>query len=114
MRPPRLVGLPKAAEILYTGDFIEAEEALHLGMLNRLVPSQKLAEEGMALALKIAANAPIAIRLTKMLLYEGLQMDFRSTLNMIAACETITLTSSDRYEGVKAYLEKRPARFEGK
>lgn len=111
---PRIVGMPKAAELLFTGNFVEAEEANQLGLLNRLVPAKKLEQEGMALAQKIASNAPIAIRLTKMMLYEGLQMDFRTALKMVAASETITLTSADRAEGVKAFLEKRPARFEGR
>jgi 2-(1,2-epoxy-1,2-dihydrophenyl)acetyl-CoA isomerase len=111
---PRVVGMPKAAELLFTGKFVEAEEAHHLGLLNTLVPAEKLEEEGMALAQRIASNAPIAVRLAKMMLYEGLQMDFRTALNMVAASETITMTSADREEGVKAFLEKRPARFEGR
>jgi len=111
---PRLVGIPKAAELLFTGDFLDAEEAYHLGLLNKLVPSEKLQEEGMAFARKIALGPPIAIKLTKMLIYKGLHMEFQTALQMAAACETITLTSEDRNEGVKAFLEKRPPQFKGR
>lgn len=111
---PRLVGIPKAAELLFTGDFLDAEEAYRLGLLNKLVPSEKLQEEGMALARKIALGPPIAIKLTKMLIYKGLHMEFQTALQMAAACETITLTSEDRNEGVKAFLEKRPPQFKGR
>ena len=111
---PRLAGIPKAAELLFTGDFLEAEDALRIGLLNKLVPSEKLEEEGMALAGKIASGPPIAIKLTKMLIHKGLHMEFQTALQMAAACETITLTSEDRNEGVRAFLEKRKPQFKGK
>jgi enoyl-CoA hydratase/carnithine racemase len=110
---PRLVGIPKAAELLFTGYFLEAEDAHRLGLLNKLVPAEKLEEEGMALAAKIASGPPIAIKLTKMLIYKGLHMEFQTALQMAAACETITLTSEDRNEGVRAFLEKRKPEFKG-
>lgn len=111
---PRLVGIPKAVELLFTGDFLEAEEAYRLGLLNKLVPSDKLQQEGMAFAKKIALGPPVAIKLTKMLIYKGLHMEFQTALQMAAACETITLTSEDRNEGVKAFLEKRNPQFKGR
>lgn len=111
---PRLAGVPKAAELLFTGDFLEAEDALRIGLLNKLVPSENLEEEGMALAKKIASGPPIAIKLTKMLIHKGLHMEFQTALQMAAACETITLTSEDRNEGVKAFFEKRKPQFKGK
>jgi len=110
---PRIVGVNKAAELLFTGDLIEAEEAYRIGILNKIVPLEKLDEEGMVFADRLAAGAPVAMKLIKMLLYEGLQMDFKTALKMTAACESIALTSSDRVEGVQAFLEKRPAKFKG-
>ncbi len=111
---PRVMGLGKGLEYLLTGDFLEAEEAERLGVLNRLVPADKLEGETMDLARKIADRPPIAVRLTKMQVYKGLQMDLETAIQIAAACETITLSSEDHRAGVAAFREKRQATFEGK
>ena len=111
---PRVMGLGKAFEYLFTGDFLEAEEAEKIGVLNRLVPPENLEKETMALARKIALGPPIAIRLMKLQAYKGLQTDMETALEMAAACETITLTSEDHKEGVAAFREKREAQFKGR
>ncbi len=111
---PRVMGLGKALEYLFTGDFIEAEEAEKIGVLNRLVPADELEKETMALANKIANGPPIAIRLTKLQVYKGLDMDLETALQMAAAAETITLTSEDHKEGVAAFREKRQAKYQGR
>jgi enoyl-CoA hydratase/carnithine racemase len=111
---PRVMGLGKAFEYLFTGDFLEAEEAERIGVLNKLVPAENLEKETMALARKIALGPPIAIRLMKLQAYKGLQMDMETALEMAAACETITLTSEDHKEGVAAFREKREAQFKGR
>lgn len=111
---PRVMGLAKALEYLFTGDFLEAEEAEKIGVLNKLVPSEDLERETMGLARKIAQGPPIAIRLMKLQAYKGLQMDLETALEMAAACETITLTSEDHKEGVAAFREKREAQFKGR
>lgn len=111
---PRVMGLGKALEYLFTGDFMEAKEAERLGVLNRLVPADELEKETMALAHKIANGPPIAMRLTKLQVYRGLEMDLETALQMAAACETITLSSEDHKEGVTAFREKRQALFEGR
>ncbi len=111
---PRVMGLGKALEYLFTGDFIEAKEAEKLGVLNRLVPADELEKETMTLARKIANGPPIAMRLTKLQVYKGLGMDLETALQMAAACETITLTSEDHREGVTAFREKRQATFQGR
>jgi len=111
---PRVMGLGKALEYLYTGDFLEAAEAEKLGVLNRLVKADELEKETLAMARKIAAGPPISIRLMKLQVYKGLGIDFETALQIAAACETITLSSEDHREGVAAFREKRPAKFRGR
>jgi len=111
---PRAMGLGKALEYLFTGDFMEAEEAEKLGVLNSLVPADKLENETISLARKIANGPPIAIKLMKLQVYKGLAMDLETALQMAAACETITLTSEDHREGVTAFREKRQATYQGR
>ncbi len=109
---PRTLGsLGRAAEMLFTGDFLEAEEAHRLGFLNRLVEEDELEETTMELARKIAAGPPIAIRLSKLMLYKGLEFDLETAMKMAAAGETITLTSQDHVEGVAAFRQKRSAEY---
>ena len=111
---PRVMGLGKALQYLFTGDFIEAKEAEKLGVLNELVPAEKLEEVTIALAGKIAKGPPIAMKLMKFLTYTGLEMDFEAALRYAAACEVITLGSEDVREGAKAFGERRPPKFQGK
>ena len=109
---PRTLGsLGRAAEMLFTGDFLEADEAHRLGFLNRLVDEDQLEATTMELARRIAAGPPIAIRLSKLMLYKGLEFDLETAMKMAAAGETITLTSQDHVEGVEAFREKRTAEY---
>lgn len=110
----RALGLPKAAELLFTGDFLEAEEAHRIGFLNKLVPAEKLEETTLEVARKIANGPPIALRLAKLQLYKALEVDLETAMQMAAAFETITLTSDDHKEGAAAFREKRPAQFKGR
>ncbi len=111
---PRVLGsVPKAAEMLFTGDFMEAEEARQYGLLNRLVDAEELEGATMEMARKIAQGPPIAIRLAKLMLYKGLEFDLETAMQMAAATETITLTSQDHQEGLAAFREKRQPRFIG-
>jgi len=111
---PRLMGLGKAMEILLTGDFLEAQEAERIGVLNKLVPTEDLEKETMALASKIAAGPPIAIRETKRLVYEGLESEFQTALQSSDKGEYVTAVTEDFLEGVKAFMEKRSAEFKGR
>ena len=109
---PRTIGsLGRAAEMLFTGDFLEADEAYRLGFLNRLVSEEELESTTTAMAERIAAGPPIAIRLSKLMLYKGLEFDLETAMKMAAAGETITLTSQDHVEGVAAFREKRAAEY---
>jgi 2-(1,2-epoxy-1,2-dihydrophenyl)acetyl-CoA isomerase len=112
---PRMLGsLGKAAEMLFTGDFMEAEEAHRLGFLNKLVPEEELESTTLEMARKIANGPPIAIRLSKLMLYRGLEFDLETAMKMAAAAETITLTSQDHAEGTAAFRESRNPKYEGR
>ena len=111
---PRVVGLPKACELLFTGEFVDAHEALKIGLLNKLVPADQLEAETMELARKIAANAPIALRLTKLMVYRGLETDLETALKFAGTGEAITLSSEDHAEAVRAFREKRVGIFKGR
>jgi len=111
---PRVMGLGKALEYLFTGDFMDAKEAEKLGVLNHLVSADELEKETMALARKLANGPSIAIGLTKLQVYKGLGMDLETALQMAAALEIIPSGSEDHREGVAAIREKRQARFMGR
>jgi 2-(1,2-epoxy-1,2-dihydrophenyl)acetyl-CoA isomerase len=111
---PRMLGsIGKAAELLFTGDFLEAEDAHRLGFLNQLVQEDELQSATWEMARKIAAGPPIAIRLSKLMLYQGLDFDLETAMKMAAAAETITLTSRDHAEGTSAFRESRQPNYEG-
>ncbi|MFC1919134.1 enoyl-CoA hydratase/isomerase family protein [Chloroflexota bacterium] len=110
---PRAMGLGKACEILFTGDFLEAQEADKIGVLNHLVPAAELKKETIALAKKIADGPPIAIGITKRQVYQGLGTNLDSALADADEAENITLTSEDHKEGVAAFREKRKPNFKG-
>lgn len=111
---PRVMGLPKAAELTFTGDFLEAEEAEKIGVLNRLVSADKLEEEAMTLARRIAQGPPIAIRLAKLQLYQSLLTDFETSLDLAAANQAIALLSQDHKERLAAFRNKRKPEFKKK
>ena len=99
--------------MLFTGDFMEADEAKQLGFLNKLVDEEDLENEVMVMAKKIADGPPIAIRLSKLMLYKGLEFDLETAMKMAAAAETITLSSKDHLEGADAFREKRNPEYRG-
>ena len=110
----RAMGINKALELLYTGDWLEAEEAHRLGVLNRLVPAEELEEETMALARRIADRPPIPNRLVKGMVYRGMSQSLEEHLVEAAQVEILTLTSQDHREALSAFLEKRKPEFHGK
>jgi 2-(1,2-epoxy-1,2-dihydrophenyl)acetyl-CoA isomerase len=108
------MGLTKAAELMFTGDFMPAAEARQYGFINAVAPADQLEDVTMDLARRIAAGPPISLRLMKQLLYKGLAVDLETAMLMAATGSSITLSSEDHREGVAAYREKRPAEFKGR
>lgn len=112
---PRIMGLAKACQYVFTGDFLEAAEAERLGVLNILVPADELEKETMKLAQKIAKGPPIALKLAKLQMYKGLEIDnLPLALEFVAAAETIPHFSEDWREGLRAFAEKREPHFRGR
>jgi len=110
----RLMGLGRGLEFLFTGDFLEAEEAEHIGVLNKIVPAEDLERETMELAQKIANNPPLAVQMSKMMAYKALESDLEAALEQAAACQALALSSEDHREGVNAFIERREAQFKGR
>ena len=111
---PRLVGMPKALELLFTADFVDAQEALRLGMVNHVFPDDTLMEETYKIATKIARRAPISVQLIKRATYQGMRTDLRTHLDQISSHMTIARASEDHMEAVDAFLEKRHPVFKGR
>ena len=110
---PRLVGMAKACELIFTGEMISAEEAYTLGLLNQLVPPEQLMPATYALAQKIAAGPPIAIRLAKRALYHNQEVDLRAALEFETFAQNVCRETADAREGIRAFVEKRPPHFQG-
>lgn len=111
---PRLVGPSRALEILMTGRMVESDEALAIGMVDRVVPHEELAAETELLAKAFAAGPPIAIRGIKRALEASRGNDLDEQLELEAEHQLASFRSDDAREGMSAFFEKRPARFEGK
>jgi 2-(1,2-epoxy-1,2-dihydrophenyl)acetyl-CoA isomerase len=111
---PRLVGLAKAKELVLTAEIIDAAEALRIGLVNRVVPTAELESATRALAARIAAGPPIAASLAKSLLNRAATVDLAAALEGEAFGQSNAITSEDHAEGVRAFLEKRPAKFQGR
>jgi enoyl-CoA hydratase len=113
-RLPRLVGKGRALEILLTGEMVDAAEAHRIGLVNKVVPKDKLLAEAEALLRKMLANGPISLRFTIQAVNAGLEMPLDEAQAHEAALFGLICTTDDMKEGTKAFLEKRPAKFQGK
>ncbi len=110
---PRLIGMSRAAELLYTGDVIDAQTAADWGLVSRVVPHDSLLDEARALASRIAQQPPHALRVAKSLLRHGQTTSFDTIMEMSAAAQGLMHHTADHEEGVDAILEKRAAVFSG-
>jgi enoyl-CoA hydratase/carnithine racemase len=113
-RLARLVGKGKALEMILTGEVVEAQEALRIGLVNKIVPPDKLTIAAMDMAKEMASKGPISLRYTKEAIYKGMDMTLEQGLRLEADLYLLIHTSKDRTEGIQAFREKRVPKFEGK
>ena len=110
----RLVGLGKGLEMVLTGAIVDAREAERIGLVNKVVPHERLMEEAEAMAEKIKAKSPIIVRLAKASCKDGAGTDMNSALLLECLYQTIAFSTEDHLEGIEAFLEKREPEFKGK
>jgi 2-(1,2-epoxy-1,2-dihydrophenyl)acetyl-CoA isomerase len=111
---PRVVGMARACELIFTGDLIDAAEALRLGLVSRVVAPEELMPAAHELARRIAAGPPIAIRLAKRALYHNADCDLRQALEFETFAQNICQETEDAREGIRAFVDKRPPVFRGR
>ncbi len=110
---PRIVGMSRAAEMVFTGDMITAETAAQWGLVSRVVPAEQLLGAANEMAARIAVNPGHAVRLSKRLMREGMFTRLDTLLELSAAFQSLAHQTDDHREAVAAFLEKRPAVFKG-
>jgi enoyl-CoA hydratase/carnithine racemase len=108
---PRIVGMSRAAEMAFTGEMLDAEQALAWNLVSRVVPHDSLLPTARELAGRIAQHASHGLRLTKRLMREGIHSRLDTVLEMSAMFQAVSHKTPDHSEAVNAFIEKRPARF---
>jgi enoyl-CoA hydratase/carnithine racemase len=111
---PRIVGVAKALELIWTGDFIDAQEALRLGYVSQVVPPDELMPSARDFARRLAEGPAVAIQLAKRLVYRGLDATLLEALEEASQAMAIAQSTEDAREGPLAYVEKRPPKFTGR
>jgi enoyl-CoA hydratase/carnithine racemase len=113
VRLTRLVGMGKAKELVLTGRMISAEEALHINLLNKVVPDDKLMEEALNMARMMSKHSPVALGIAKYSVQNTVNADLHTAAAIENACFSMTFASKDQTEGMRAFLEKRKPEFTG-
>ena len=111
---PRLIGWSKAAELIFTGRTLSARQCVEMGLASSVVPDAELAGAARKLALEIAANAPLAVQASKRMMRMGLSEGFNEHVHHVFLQLLPLFRSQDAVEGMRAFLEKRPADFTGR
>jgi 2-(1,2-epoxy-1,2-dihydrophenyl)acetyl-CoA isomerase len=111
---PRLVGLRKAKELMFLGEDLPASKALEIGLIHKVVPADKLMEEAMELAQRLASGPTRAIGMIKSMLNKSFDSDIMTALDREASLQGIAVSTADVIEGVTSFLQKRPPEFKGK
>lgn len=112
-RLPRLVGLGKAKELIYTAAVIPADEALRIGLVNKVVAPEALMDEALALAATIASKARLAVRYAKEAINRGIETDIETGIAVEASLFGLCFATADQKEGMAAFLQKRKPDFTG-
>ncbi|MBI1211084.1 MAG: crotonase/enoyl-CoA hydratase family protein [Alphaproteobacteria bacterium] len=111
---PKVIGMARASELLYTGETIDAQTALSWGLVSKVVPGDQLMNEAQALAQKIVRQPPDVLRMTKRLLREGQSASFDMIMELSAAMQSLAHHTEDHAEAVNAFFEKRPGQYKGR
>ncbi|TLY00265.1 MAG: enoyl-CoA hydratase/isomerase family protein [Thaumarchaeota archaeon] len=112
-RLPRLIGVRKAKEMIYTGGLLSAEEALRLGLVNIVVEKERLMEEALSVCERVRSKSPMALKLAKRAINSALSMSLQDGLAFESELYSKILSSRDAKEGLRAFLEKRQPQYIG-
>jgi enoyl-CoA hydratase/carnithine racemase len=109
-----LVGPARACELIFTGRMVEAAEAKEIGLVNQVAPAGQALEAARAMAKSMAENAPVAIAVAKMMTYQALETSLEVHGRLDFLGQEFCFNTEDREEGIRSFLEKRPAEFTGR
>lgn len=107
---PRLVGTAKALELFFTGDFVDAQEALRIGIVNRVFPDAALMDEVDKIARRIAQAPALTLRMTKRAIYQGMRNDLRTNLDLISSHYAVITATQEHQDLVRGFIAKRKTR----
>ena len=110
---PRIVGKARALELLFTAEFIDAAQALEIGLVNHVFPDAQLMDSTRNIAARIAAMPPLSMRLIKRTVNEGLESSLEASLDLVSSHIAVTRSGPDHVEAINAFREKRQGKFVG-
>jgi len=112
-RLPRIIGVGRAKELLFTGDTIDAQEAYRIGLVNKIVPDDSLMDKAKELAIKLSKKPTYGLRMIKTAVNNGMNMELGMALSYESRCFEFLFSTEDQKEGLKAFVEKRKPVFRG-